>query len=71
MKRIRSGVLAPEFEEKPGVVGVGGANEVVGEANVVERCKFVVSDDGGGGRDLSSGCKDNMDAFQRKHSPVP
>lgn len=61
MNRILSGVLQPEFEEKPGVAGVGGAklpfSDVVGEkgveeeAIVVDLCRFVVSADGGGGRD--------------------
>ena len=35
---------------------------------VVERVILVVSDDGGGGRLFND---EIMDAFQRKHSPVP
>lgn len=81
MKRIRSGVEAPEAKE--GVEGVGGArllDDVVGESRVgvgdlvppivVLRVMFVVSAEGGGGRCWRLEAE-RMCARQRKHSPVP
>jgi len=79
---MRSGVEAPE--RKPGEVGDGGARPVVSEIwkvaerwlgdlgipIVVLRCRFVVSEDGGGGRwPIDIG--ESIEARQRKHSPVP
>jgi hypothetical protein len=45
---------------------------VRGARRVVVRWRFVVSEDGGGGRvDRSDGWEERMEARQRKHSPVP
>lgn len=83
MKRIRSGVDAPE-----GKVGVCGERRegldgawmlVVGERGegelivpmVVVRCACVVSADGGGGRFCMMAEGLRIAARQRKHSPVP
>jgi hypothetical protein len=81
LKRIRSGVEAPE--ENDGVFGVGGARvpkeagemgfeteSVLGPPMVVLRVAFVVSDEGGGGR-WARLVGERMCARQRKHSPVP
>lgn len=58
-----SGVLTFVCTES---VGVGGVRMVV------ERGMFVVSEDGGGGReDMKEGSDERIDARQRKHSPVP
>lgn len=81
MKRIRSGVEAPE-----GVLGVGGARllEEAGEIGfetervfgdlepsiVVLRVAFVVSEEGGRGR-WERLVGERIWARQRKHSPVP
>jgi hypothetical protein len=47
-------------------VGVGGARRVV------VRWRFVVSEDGGGGReDRHEDWEESIDARHRKHSPVP
>lgn len=42
-----------------------GRRDCVGLLRVVTRVRFVVSSDGGGGRDVRT------DARQRKHSPLP
>lgn len=74
---MRSGVETPDAEF--GVEGVGGARlpfEEAGESGffvvpmVVVRWRFVVSDDGGGGRWCSEAAE-SMEARHKKHSPVP
>lgn len=60
--------------------GEGGAwpcTEFVGDskepefANVVERCMFVVSAEGGSGRFWYRSMGERTEDLQRKHSPVP
>lgn len=76
MNRIRSGVLVPVPPLNPGGLSAPSEKLLFGLPIVVLRVAWVVSAEGGGGRDAIEGsgaCKDAdmVEARQRKHSPVP
>lgn len=78
MNLILSGVLDPfvlflPFAAEAGSNETREADEEVFDMAlmVVLRVMFVVSAEGGGGRDERSGKAGRRDARQRKHSPVP